>query len=224
MDAVYTIGRDLVPKVKSMYRLGCEPAFLPTPVAVPERVEKAERPTVCYMARLDRRKRPRLFLDLARTIPQVRFIIAGKSRDPGWEEALRRDYAGLPNVEFAGFVDQFSDPRHGAILGESWVMVNTATREALPNAFIEAMAHGCAILSGVNPDGLAERFGYHVRGDDFSGGLKWLLAEDRWRLQGQAGAAYIRETFELNRAMDQHLRAYEAALAQPPATKDRDRY
>ena len=215
MDAVYTIGRMLVPKVKSMYRLRCEPAFLPTPVAVPERVEKAARPTVCYMARLDRRKRPRLFLDLARKFPHVRFIVAGKSRNAGWEAALRRDYAGLPNVDFAGFVDQFNDPRHGAILGQSWILVNTATREALPNSFIEAMAHGCAILSGVNPDGIAERFGYHAERDDFSNGLAWLLAEDRWRARGQAAESHIQQVFEINRAMDQHLRAYEASLARP---------
>lgn len=220
-DAVYTIGWDLVPKVTSMYRLRCEPTFLPTPVAVPERAEKAERPVVCYMARLDRRKRPQLFLDLARQFPHVRFIIAGTARHAGWEAALRRDYAGLPNVEFAGFVDQFNDPRHGTILGHSWILVNTAAREALPNSFIEAMAHGCAILSGVNPDRFAERFGYHAKRDDFSKGLEWLLAQDRWRTLGQAAAAHIRDVFELNRAMDQHLRAYEAALAKPPTRSAR---
>lgn len=223
MDAVYTIGRDLVPKVRGMYRLRCDPAFLPTPVAVPDRVEKATHPTVCYMARLDRRKRPRLFLDLARRFPRVQFILAGKSRDAAWETALRRDYGGLPNVAFAGFVDQFSDPRHGAILGQSWILVNTATREALPNSFIEAMAHRCALLSGVNPDGFAERFGYHAARDDFSDGLAWLLAEERWRARGQAAAAHIREVFEINRAMDQHVRAYEAVLAQPPARRGRGR-
>jgi glycosyltransferase involved in cell wall biosynthesis len=212
MDAVYTIGRDLVPKVKSMYRLRCEPSFLPTPVAVPDHIEKAERPTVCYMARLDRRKRPRLFLDLARQFPHVRFIIAGKSRNAGWETTLRRDYGGLPNVEFAGFVDQFNDPRHGAILGQSWVLVNTATREALPNSFIEAMANGCAILSQVNPDDFASRFGHHARNGNFAEGLAWLLAADRWRTQGAQGRAHMRDTFEITKAMDQHEAAYHRAV------------
>ena len=216
MDALYTSGRYLIPKVASMYRLPCEPRFLPTPVPLPARTEKAAAPTVCYMARLDRRKRPELFFDLARQFPSVQFIAAGKSRDPRWEAALRREYGGLPNLELAGFVDQFADPRHAEILSKSWVLVNTATREALPNSFIEAMAHGCAILSGVDPDGYATRFGRHVPDDTFADGLAWLLAEDRWRGRGEQAEEEIRSTFELDRAMAQHVVAYEEALARPP--------
>ena len=216
MDGVYTSGRQLNPKVQAIYRLKEEPGFLPTPVPLPTSRSKAARPTVCYMARLDRRKRPRLVLELARLFPEVRFILAGRSRDTAWEARLRLDAERLPNVEFAGFVDQFTDPRHSEILGQSWVLINTATREGLPNAFIEAMAHGCALLSGVNPDDFAERFGYHAREEDFAEGLRWLLAEDRWRARGQAAAAHIQEVFEMNRAMNLHLEAYQAVLSQPP--------
>jgi glycosyltransferase involved in cell wall biosynthesis len=219
MDAVYTIGRYLIPKVASMYQLRAAPRFLPTPVPLPAHVEKAATPTVCYVARLDRRKRPQLFFDLVKQFPRVTFVVAGRSRDPQWEAKLREQYGAQPNLELLGFVDQFSDPRHAETLSRSWVLVNTATREALPNSFIEAMAHRCAILSGVNPDGFAARFGRHVQDDDFAGGLGWLLADNRWRACGEQAAEEIRATFELERAMDLHEAAYAEALARPSGSR-----
>jgi len=107
-DAHYTIARYLIPKVTAMYGLSREPEFLPTPVGVPAQVEKAATPTVCYLARLDRRKRPELFLDLARQFPEVRFIALGKSRNARYDAHLRRRYAGMPNLEMPGFIDQFA--------------------------------------------------------------------------------------------------------------------
>ncbi len=219
MDAVYTIGRYLIPKVRAMYGLSYDPEFLPTPVAIPERVQKAEQPTVCYVARLDRRKRPTLFLDLARRFPHVKFIAMGKSRDPKWDASLRTAYANIPNLEMTGFVDQFSTDEHSRILGQSWVMVNTATREALPNAFLEAAAHRCAILSGVDPDGFASRFGYHVPDGDFANGLASLLECDRWRDRGERAAEHVRDVFQVERAMREHVKAYERALSSPPARR-----
>ena len=220
MDAVYSIARYLVPKIRSMYRLARDPEFLPTPVALPLQVQKASTPTVCYVARLDRRKRPELFFDLAARFPRVRFIAIGRSRDPAWEAALRRRYAALANLELKGFVDQFSDGRHTEVLGQSWVMVNTATREALPNAFLEAAAHRCAILSAVDPDHFASQFGYHVRDGDFAAGLAWLLEQERWRDRGARAQDYVRDTFELNQAIDRHLAAYQRIMAVPPANRN----
>ncbi len=212
MNAVFTIGKYLVPKVKSMYRLEIDPVFLPTPVHIPEMINKSDTPTVCYVARLDRRKRPELFLDLARKFPDVHFIAMGKSRDKKWEADLRSEYSHLPNLEMTGFVDQFSSDLHSKILEKSWIMVNTATREALPNSFLEAAAHRCAILSSVDPDGFASLFGYHAENDDFSGGLEALLKSGLWKERGGRGHEYVKETFELHRAIDQHIAFYEQVL------------
>jgi glycosyltransferase involved in cell wall biosynthesis len=212
MDAVFTIGRYLVPKVKMMYRLEADPRFLPTPVSVPSRVVKASRPTVCYVARLDRRKRPELFLGLAAKFPEVEFLVLGKSRDASWEQKLRQTYGRLPNVRMLGFVDQFSDPRHNEALEKSWVLVNTATREALPNSFIEATAHACAILSEVDPDGFASEFGYHAAKGDFEAGLRYLLTDDNWRRHGQRAYQYTLGTFETSRSIDMHERIYRSLI------------
>lgn len=214
-DALYTIAHWLVPKVEAMYRPERRPRFLPTPVTIPPEPVKAALPTVCYLARLDRRKRPELFLDLAARFRGVRFLVLGKSRDPGYERRLRQRYGGRPNIEFLGMVDQFASDDHGRALAESWVMINTATREAMPNAFLEAAAHGCAILSAVDPDGFASRFGHHAARDDFAEGLEALLAGDRWRERGRLAREHVSEVFQVDRAIDLHLEAYRELMATP---------
>jgi glycosyltransferase involved in cell wall biosynthesis len=218
MDSVYTIARYLGSKVQAMYGL-TEPArFLPTPVAMPSGIEKAEQPTVCYVARTDRRKRPELFYELASRFPRVRFLLAGQSRDKAWEALLGNQYHHLENVQVLGFVNQFESNLHSEILSKSWIMVNTATREALPNSFLEAAAHECAILSHVDPDGFASNFGYHAADDDFERGLASLLEHDRWRSRGKVAGDHVREVFEINRALDLHEAAYRQLLTRRPTS------
>lgn len=212
-DLLYCAAHCLKPKAVRKYRLAAEPVFLPTPVDMPAEVRKADRPTVCYLARWDRRKRPELFFDLARRFPQVRFIAPGQSRDEVYDGQLRTQYSNLPNLEMPGHLDQFSSGRLSSMLSESWIMVNTATREGLPNAFIEAGAHGCAILSGVDPDGFASSFGTRVKDDDFASGLEYLLEADRWRERGEQARAHVRATFGMEQAIDRHLAIYHDLLA-----------
>lgn len=198
------------------YRLATLPELLPTPVAVPHVAQKAATPTVCYLGRWDRRKRPELFLDLASQFPQVRFVAFGRSRDLTYERHLRSRYAAVPNLEMPGYIDQFGSRLVADTLSASWVLVNTSIREGLPNAFLEAAAHGCAILSSADPEGFAARFGARVVADDFADGLNQLLTDNRWRERGALGREYVRNTYELELAMDRHLWHYRELVAAQP--------
>jgi glycosyltransferase involved in cell wall biosynthesis len=80
-------------------------------------------------------------------------------------------------------------------------MVLPSIREGLPIAMLEALAHKCALLSSVNPDGLTERFGYWAKRDDFAEGLKWLLEGDRWGRLGQEGYKYVKECHSLDKVI-----------------------
>jgi len=209
-DGLYVPAHFLAVKAKKKYGLNNTPGFLPTPVAIPENIHKATKPTVCYISRWDRRKRPELFLKLAEHFPQVRFVAVGASRDLKWDNYLREKYSGLQNLELLGFIDQFSGTKLWDILSESWILINTAAREGLPNAMKEGAAHACAILSSVDPDGFASRFGYFASQDDFIAGLEELLQNDNWRSRGQIGRAYVRDEYNLKRTIDMHLQVYES--------------
>ena len=215
-DRVCCAAEFLRAKGARKYRLAALPELLPTPVAVPQAVRKAATPTVCYLARWDRRKRPELFFRLAARFPDVRFIAFGTARDPDYERDLRARYAGLANLELRGHADQFSSDEVDRALASSWILVNTSIREGLPNAFLEAAAHGCAILSSADPDGFASRFGARVEGDDFAAGLQQLLTGDRWRERGASGREYVRKTYELELAMGRHLELYTELTGAKP--------
>ena len=215
-DGLFCAAEHLVPKVKFKYDLTSVPPLLPTPVAVPGNVKKASTPTVCFIARWDRRKRPEIFFELARKFPHVKFIGIGKAQDGKWDTYLRNTYSNLPNLEMTGFIDQFSTNDLYSILEKSWILVNTSMREGLPVSFLEAAANRCAILSGVDPDGFASKFGYCVKDDNFVEGLEFLLKDERWKERGEYGYEYIKETFEMTKAINRHIDAYEQVLSQKP--------
>jgi glycosyltransferase involved in cell wall biosynthesis len=212
-DRVFACALDVGAKVRQAFALPADPGFLPSPISVPASpTRKSARPTVCFVARWDRRKRPELFFELARARPDVRFVAVGKGQDAEYDAELRRRYGGLPNVEMPGFIDQFSGTALSDLLGESWILANTAEREGLPTSFLEAFAHGCAILSRVNPDDLVRRFGEVVGADAFAEGLERLLANDAWRARGEGGRRYVHEHYELGNVVDRHLAVYREAL------------
>jgi glycosyltransferase involved in cell wall biosynthesis len=199
-------------KARRLYHLKEPAKFLPTPIEISEQVTKAPNPVVLYMGRLDYRKRPELTLELAKEFPQIKFQIAGKARVPAYEEKLKQTYGHLENVSFLGFVKQFEGDMHHQLFSQAWIYINTSVREGLPNSFIEAAGHKCAILSHVNPDNFATAYGCHVADQDFAGGLRWLLAEDKWKSKGAAGFDYVAETYSVPVAMNAHERAYAEAL------------
>jgi glycosyltransferase involved in cell wall biosynthesis len=216
-DAVYCPNEFSRPIAQAKYRLSQLPGFLPNPVRPPTiAIQKAEHPTVCFLGRWDRRKRPEIFFQLAQAFPEVNFVAMGQARTPAVSEMLRRKHGGLPNLELQGFVDQFSSNQFQQILSRSWILVNTALREGLPRSFLEAASFRCAILSRVDPDGFASRFGFRVEDDDFAGGLRALLQDGAWRQKGEAAQAYVSAKYGFERSITQHLDTYQRLAGRSP--------
>jgi glycosyltransferase involved in cell wall biosynthesis len=211
MDAVYCQARYTIQKVKELYGLEENPLFLPNPVELAlKRPDKAVEPTVCFLGRFDGEKRPELFFDLARRFPEVRFSALGSAHDLSRDRRLRRAYGSVPNLELPGFVTGDGKDR---VLNESWILVNTSVSECLPVSFLEAAAHGCAILSFNDPDGFASSFGFHAAVEkDLDRGLRFLLEDDRWKMLGERGFSYVSETHEIGRVVDMHMNVYRQLL------------
>lgn len=212
-DRAFVPAKFLMGKAQRKYGLDNPPGFLPTPVRVPATVRKADHPTVCFVGRLDRRKRPERFFELAEHFPAVTFKVAGASQDQDYQRQLMKRCEGLDNLELLGFLDQFGDSRLSRLLGESWVMVNTSEREGLPNSFIEAAGHGCALVSALDPDRFTSRFGEVAKQGDFEGALRHLLDSGGWRERGEKGRQYVQSINDAETAIAQHLDEYRAALA-----------
>jgi glycosyltransferase involved in cell wall biosynthesis len=213
-DDVFCTAKFLKDKVAKKYKLKRSVKFLPTPVQIPKKpIIKSEKPTVCFVSRFDRRKKPELFFNLAKFFPDVKFIAIGKSRDANYERYLKNKYSHIKNLEIPGFINQFETDKVSQILEKSWILINTSVREGLPNSFLEALAHRCAILSSVNPEDITENFGFYVKHDDFASGLKQLLRNNSWLTKGEEGQKYVMENYELNKSIDEHINIYESLVA-----------
>ena len=201
--------------VRDLY--GVESEFLPSPVRVPARPpRKSAQPLALFVGRWDRRKRVERFFDLARGFPGVRFVAVGRSHDASHDRKLRKQASGIPNLEAPGFVSLFDGETLEAYYEAAWVLVNASVREGLPYTFLEAAAHGCAILSGLDPDGFASRFGAVAGEERLAQGLRWLLEGDRWQEKGALGREYVAATFAEERSIGRHLEIYEEVLSGRP--------
>lgn len=212
-DRWFTAAQLSIPKARKKYKLARNPEFLPSPIPFSNAIEKSETPLVCFVGRFDRRKRPQIFFELAEQFPAVQFEAVGLGRDEKWAQGILDRYARLPNLKIRGFVDQFDGQGLFELLGKSWVLVNTSVRESLPTTFVEAAGHGCAILSEINPDGFASRFGFHVQRGDYAGGLSALLKGDSWRTCGRRGFEEVRQIHSVDASIQKHLERYTELLS-----------
>jgi glycosyltransferase involved in cell wall biosynthesis len=211
-EALYTQAPFLSGRASRLYGVGEDLPLLPNPVYVPLRkMHKAPTPTVCFLARWDPQKRVELFLDLAGRFPGVTFIAMGQGHDAARDSEIRHAHRARPNLRLTGFVTEEEKSR---ILEQSWALINTSIREALPVSFLEALAHETPIISGEDPDGITTEYGFRVEGDEYAAGVEWLLGSDDWVGRGRRGRTYVEGRHEVDRVVAMHIDAYRRALGE----------
>ncbi len=98
-------------------------------------------------------KRPEMLLEIARRLPQRRFVMIGGSAAPGgmlragYYEGIRDAAALLPNVEFKGFLP-LADVEKQFDRGR--ILLNTSVYEGMPNIFLQAWARGIPTVATVD--------------------------------------------------------------------------
>ncbi|MFP3138027.1 MAG: glycosyltransferase family 4 protein [Nitrososphaeria archaeon] len=212
---VFSEALFIAEKARRMYGLDFTPGFLPNPVRVPpEPPVKAEKPVVTFIARWDPVKRPQVALSAASRLDDYEFHFIGTSSDvhkhKEVERHLREKYSGYRNIHIHGFIEEKEKEE---ILNNSWVLLNTSAREGLPITFLEAAAHASAIVSGVNPDGWAERFGVHVTGDDFVGALRYAIKNRLHETKGMDAYNYVKDVHEERKVVKMHEEIYQKIIS-----------
>ncbi len=101
-------------------------------------------PVIGQIARLFELKGWELFFDMARALPEAKFLIVG---DGPWRSKLEA-WAGEPplrgRVHFAGLVPPGDVPRYVAMMD---VLVHLSLREGLPRAVVQALAAGKPVVA-----------------------------------------------------------------------------
>ncbi len=211
-DLILTQAKHYIPKIAKLYGVNPDRViYLPNPVEyIPDEdsLAKSREPIVCFLGRMDPQKRYWLFFKLAREFPSIKFIAIGRPSllyEELYKQVVRK-HQGLENLKILGFVDE---RKKSEILAKSWILCLPSIREGLPLAFLEALAHKCALLSTVNPDNLTRRFGYYVKDSSLNEGLNKLLDNDTWRGKGEDGYAYVLKMHPLNKIMGELIKELE---------------
>jgi len=214
-DLILTQAKYYIPKIAKLYRVNPDRVvYMPNPVEhIPDEssITKSDKPTVCFLGRMDPQKRYWLFFELAKNFPDVEFVAVGKPNllyEKLYERIVER-YRGLRNLKVAGFV---SEEEKSEILSRSWILCLPSIREGLPISFLEALAHKCALLSSVNPDGLVGKFGYYAKDGEFDVGLETLLNNNEWREKGEMGYRYVSNTHSINKVIDRFVKELQKVV------------
>jgi glycosyltransferase involved in cell wall biosynthesis len=132
---------------------GREAILIQSCYELPKNTIDAKKELILWVGTIHDQKRPELLLEMARRLPQRRFVMIGgpaakgERFQAGYYEGIRDQAAKLPNVEFTGFLPLAEV--------EPWfdrarVLVSSSVYEGMPNVFLQAWARGVPIVSSVD--------------------------------------------------------------------------
>jgi glycosyltransferase involved in cell wall biosynthesis len=143
-------------------------------------------------------KRPDLFIELARRIPEREFVIVGggTTTERDYATAMERTAAGVSNLTLTGWLPHPGVMRH---IARASLVVNTSVVEGFPNVYLEAWNHGVPVVSFNDVDGIIEHEELGVVCADIGGmetTIRSLLEDgDRLRAIGERARRAVAERF-----------------------------
>jgi len=160
-------------------------------------------------------KRPDLFIELARKIPERKFLIVGGSTttERGYAAAIERTAAGVSNLTLTGWLPHPEVIRH---IARASLVVNTSVVEGFPNVYLEAWNHGVPVISFNDVDGLIEREGLGFVCADvgqMEASIRALLADgNRLRAMQEGSRRMVEKRFSPSALGPRYVEFFEELL------------
>jgi glycosyltransferase involved in cell wall biosynthesis len=169
--------------------------------------------TIAAMGRLDPQKGFDLlvqaFAQVAAGFPEWALVIYGEGAERGRLEHLVREYKLGNRVRFPGRTTKPHDE-----LSQAQVFVLSSRYEGFPNALLEAMACGCAVVSFDCPSGPGELIQHGVNGilvppgdvEALADALRKMCSHESFCRGLGAEATKVSERFSMERISDEWMR------------------
>ncbi len=141
----------------------CRLVRIPSLAQVTSAASNGDRPEAfLWFSRVATYKQPMRYVDLARAFPEARFVMIPVPDDPRLPHLgeVRAAAPGVPNLEL---LDPLPHEQLSQLVARAAAVVNTSSYEGMPNAFLEAWAHGVPVLTlEFDPDAVVARNGLGV--------------------------------------------------------------
>jgi glycosyltransferase involved in cell wall biosynthesis len=135
----------------ALENFGRDSVLIPNCYETPARAQGDPNGYVLWVATVRPSKRPEILAEIARRLPQHRFMMVGGSdKDPkgkAFAEGARAAMAALPNTAVHGFLP-FADADR--MFEGARLVINTSTYEGFPNTFLQAWSRGVPVVSFVD--------------------------------------------------------------------------
>jgi len=169
------------------------------------------KPLVLWVSTIRRWKRPELFLEMARSLPELQFTMIGgpDSLDREFYLDIERQAGSINNVEFLGF-QPFDKTEK--LFDKASVFVNTSEHEGFPNTFLQAWRRGLPVVTYFDPDNIVSdnHLGQQVDSVSEAGAV---IAE--MYLENQERSQHIRNYFSENhsgKSVNKYIELFEGLL------------
>lgn len=168
------------------------------------------REGVLWVGSIKTLKRPELFLDLARSLPELKFRMVGGGKGSDFYTGIEAAAAQIPNLEFVGFVP-YHQVQH--YFDNARVYVSTSEWEGFPNTFLQAWSRAVPTVSyfdtGSTYNGLAVN---NVIADAESMRTRVQLLATNDELWQEAGRRCL-ECYQASHTPQVAVAAYEDVIA-----------
>ncbi|MCA3265848.1 MAG: glycosyltransferase family 4 protein [Azospirillum sp.] len=159
-------------------RFGRSTRRLRNPVVIPELAPTGPRRGFLWVGKSNDIKRPDLFVEIARLMPQHAFTLVMNKADATVDAEVRRTLPANARI-----IDSVAPHEMGRLYGGVIALVSTSRIEGFANSFLEAAAHRTPIVSMVSdPDGFLGEHGCGVLAGEspasVAAALRGLVAEN----------------------------------------------
>jgi glycosyltransferase involved in cell wall biosynthesis len=176
-----------------------------------------------WVSNIRQLKRPDLFLELARRLPEYCASMVGGTQTGALVlyEQIRAQAPGYSNLTFYGALPYRSTAR---VFDRAKVFVNTSEIEGFPNSYLQAWIRGVPVVAFLDPDGIIERegLGRAVRNlDEMTAAVRALAGDPQaWQDSSARCRAYMARHY----GEDQILGPYLAAIDHTTRDDPRERH
>lgn len=180
-----------------------------------ESPKKANPPVLLWVGTMANTKRPDLFLEVAKALPDIKFkMIGGPSTDSTLYNSIKYQSRHISNLDFLGFMPERDIYTH---FKEASILINTADSEGFPYAFIQAWMNYTPVVSlNSDPDEIIckQKLGLHSKTlEQMILDIKLLLKNESQRDEfGKNGRRYVENEHDLKKIINEHINIFNNYL------------